>query len=994
MVRGIRKTLSLIAAFIVMLLFNLNVHAQTARQISVVLTNASSGEPVSFATVSLTRKNAASPYKYVLSDDKGKAVIEKVAAGTYTLKAELMGYVNFTREITVDKSGVDLGTVKMEPDNQVLEAANVSATGNPIIIKKDTVEFNASSFKTTDNDMLENLLKKLPGVEVGEDGAITANGKTINKITIDGKTFFLDDPQLASKNIPAKIIEKVKVVQKKSEQAEFTGIDDGEDETVIDLSVKKGMMNGFIGNAMLGAGHDYPEKSYRDTYGNGDYRYQGSAFLGRFGEDTQLSVILNGNNTNNRGFNDMAGNSMGGMRGGGMGRGQGGFGGGNGITSSWMGGINGGGNFFDDKMEFMGNYLYNGSEKYITETSDRTTYLDDGYKLNLHNEGSSTTNTYGHRFGVRLDHKFSENTSILFMPQFSFGGGSFSEFSDFKTDSEAPDGVTMKTNDGFNQNLGDSKSNSASGFLLFRQRLGMPGRTLSFNANYNFSNTSLDGFNQSITNDYDETGATTANPVNQRFDQGQKQNSLSGRLTYTEPLGHGFYLEGNYQMSWSRNVSDKNTFDSGENDNFAVDRLYNTVGETPNENYSSRIVNRYINQRLGVNVMFQNKSMHALLGMAANPTDTHNETNGMEYDNKVVNWAPQAMFFWDKSDNMNMRLHYNGRSSQPSTSQLMTVPDNSNPLQIAFGNINLNPYFSHSFRGGFNLSNPKNFSSLRININGSLVQNPIVNASWYGLNGVQYSMPVNGHTSGNASMFITFNTPIAKSNFSVFNMLRGSYSKSSSYIGSSFDMDGYYDAESGKLDYDAFFRDYPDIDKSSDFKLNNIQSVNATERLRVTYRDDLVEITAGGRTTVRKSWYTVASASTNTTWNNQVSGSMNWTIPGGVGLVADARYNWYEGYSTPQEDEIILNAEISKLLFKDRMTLTLKAYDILNQSKNLSVSDASNYHTETVNNTLGRYIILSMTWRFGSMGGRRSGGPGRGPGGPGGPMGGGRPPMM
>lgn len=141
----------------------------------------------------------------------------------------------------------------MDPDKQVLDAASVSATGNPIVIKKDTIEYNATSFKTTDNDMLEDLLKKLPGVEVGSDGSVTANGQTISKITIDGKTFFLDDPQLASKNIPAKIVDKVKVVQKKSDQAQFTGIDDGQEETVIDLSIQKGMMNGVFGNVMAGA---------------------------------------------------------------------------------------------------------------------------------------------------------------------------------------------------------------------------------------------------------------------------------------------------------------------------------------------------------------------------------------------------------------------------------------------------------------------------------------------------------------------------------------------------------------------------------------------------------------------------------------------------------------------------------------------------------------------------------------------------------------------
>ncbi|MCQ2142400.1 MAG: carboxypeptidase-like regulatory domain-containing protein, partial [Bacteroidales bacterium] len=329
----------------------LRVKAQTrgGAVVSVQLIDASNDEPVGFATVSLTPKGAAKPSKYGLTDDQGKGKLEGVRPGNYTFKAEIMGYKSFEKVLDV-KENVDLGKVKLSLDQKVLDAASVSAVGNPIVVKKDTIEYNASSFKTTENDVLEDLLKKLPGVEINEDGSITANGKTISKITIDGKTFFLNDPQLASKNLPAKMIEKVKVIEKKSDQAEFTGIDDGEEEQIIDLSVKKGMMNGLIGNMSLGGGHDVPSTDVQ-----GDYRFQGAGFMGKFTEKSNLSLIVNANNTNNRGFNDLSGGMMGAMRGGGMGRGSGGFGGGNGITTSYMGGLNGSWNLFDDKMELGSN---------------------------------------------------------------------------------------------------------------------------------------------------------------------------------------------------------------------------------------------------------------------------------------------------------------------------------------------------------------------------------------------------------------------------------------------------------------------------------------------------------------------------------------------------------------------------------------------------------------------------------------------------------------
>lgn len=964
--------------------------AQGGGTVTLSLTDSSTGEAVGFATVSITKPGNTKPYKYALSDDKGKTVFDKVAAGKNVLKAELLGYKPLTKDIEV-KGKLDLGALKMDPDKQVLDAASVSAAGNPIVIKKDTIEYNASSFKTTENDVLEDLLKKLPGVEVSEDGTVTANGQTISKITIDGKTFFLDDPQLASKNIPAKIIDKVKVVEKKSEQAEFTGIDDGNDETIIDLSIQKGMMNGLFGNVMAGAGHDVRKQVSGSelSSGNGDWRYQGAGFLGRFTDKNQLSVVINGNNTNNRGFNDLAGSMMQGMRGGGggMGRGSRGWGPGNGITTSWMGGLNGNTSLFDGKMDLGGNYLYNNNETYVEEESRKITYLDD-HNLIYNNKGSNTTNSDGHRFGVRLEHKFSENTSILFQPQVSFGNGDFNEISKFSTLTEK-DGTTTKTNDGFTSNTGSNNNWRTNGFFLFRQKLGKAGRTLSFNARYNFSGNETNGFNQSRTTTYDEFEAAVSDSIiNQRFNQNQDTKSLSGRLTYTEPLGKGFFVEANYEASWNRTSSTKNTFDSGVVSGFDYNNLiYNSVGEKINEVYSSEIINRYVNQRIGANFVYQKDKLRAQAGVSANPTDTHNETSGYDtYDSHVLNWAPQAMLWYDIDDNTNVRGFYFGRSQQPSVSQLMRVPDNTNPLSVSFGNMYLEPYFNHSFRSDFRHTNKKNFLSVNAGLDGGIVKNPIVNAQWYGTNGAQYSIPINGKDSYNGSFRIMLNSPIAKSNFSVFLMSRASYSKSSSYVGSSsFDMGKYYEGDNYDAENflaDKFLEDF----HSLDFTLNNLQTVGLMERLRLTYRNDVVELTAGGRTRMSKSWYTIANQSTNMTWSNQVSASMNWTVPGGLGIVADGNYNWYNGYTTDQGTQLILNAKITKMLFKDKFTLALNAYDILDQAKNLSVSDSSNYHTETLNNTLGRYIVVSLTYRFGNFGGkggRRMGpGMGRGPMGP------------
>ena len=838
--------------------------------------------------------------------------------------------------------------------------------GNPIIVKKDTIEYAASSFKTSDNDMLEELLKKLPGVEVEADGSITANGETIKKITIDGKTFFLDDPQLASKNIPAKIIEKVKVVEKKSDQAQFTGIDDGEEETVIDLSLRPGMMKGWFGNIMGGGGHDIPGEGSDMN----DWRYEGAAMLRRFTDESQICIILNGNNTNNRGFNDVAGSMMQNMRGGrGMGRGMGGWGRNNGISNTWMGGLNGAFTLLDGDMDLAGNYLYNGSDKFVEEESSKITYLDDGSRLLYDQKGTNNTLSQGHRFGVRLEHKFSENTSILFEPQFNIGTGSFNEFSDFQTYKER-DGQRDSTNRGYNSNLGDSDSWSTSGFLLFRQRLGKPGRTISANIRYSFSDNNLDGFNQSLTSVKDSAGLWGNEIVNQRFDQNSRSVSLRGRVVYTEPITEYIFFEANYQYGWSRNTSYKNTFNSGTDllDDTGL-LIFNPAGESIDDRYSNSILNRSITQRAGVNFSYQKKKFRAQLGASVNPTDTYNETTGHDaYRSKVINWSPQAMLNYEFTENSNVRFFYFGWSNQPSTSQLLPVPDNSDPLNIALGNPNLNPYFNHNIRGNFRYTNKKTFTSVNARFGGSLVENAITSAQWYDPAGVQYSIPVNGPASGNVDARIMVNSPFGKTGLSIFSMTFARYNQSTSYIGTgALESSKYYDAENASFDYSLFNQDFPDLGASDKFITNRTQTMNFTQRLRLTYRNDFVEVTLGGRTRMSKSWYTMENSQLKATWNNQADMSMNWTIPGGINLIADLDYNWYNGYTTPQEDEYVLNAEITKQLFKKKFTLALKAYDILGQSKNLSVTDSANYHQEVRNNTLGRYIILSLTYRFGNF---------------------------
>lgn len=951
------------------------VSAQQTSGVSITakLLDETNGEALGFATVSLTRKGGDKPVKYVLSDDKGNVRLESVAKGEYTLKAELMGYIAYTKEIKVESKPIAVGDIRMKLDSEQLDAAKVSVAGNPITMKKDTIEFNAASFKTTENDVLEDLLKKLPGVEVSESGAITVNGETIKKITIEGKTFFLDDPQLASKNIPAKMVNKLKVIQKKSEQAEFTGIDDGQEETVLDLSVQPGMMKGLFGNVSAGAGADIPADAGRSS----DLRYMGNGFVGKFTDKSQISLILNGNNVSNEGFSNFSGNRMAGMRGGGGG-------GGGGITTSYMGGVNGAWDLFDSKMKLGGNYLYNQSENDVLGNSIRTNYFTD-YNLRYNSGSVSNTNSDGHRFGVRLEHKFSDNTSILFEPQVNFGTGNYIQTSRDTTYRDDLGGSGFsKLSDAYTNNSGSNRNVSTSGFFLFRQRLGLPGRTLTANIQYNVGRNRLDGINDNGTSSYNlNTGEEVASTlVKQSFENNQDEYSLSGRVTYTEPLGNHFYVEANYSYNWSKSVSDKQTYDL-------------TSGGVLDYNYSNNITNLTRRQEIGMNVLYQDTGFRGQLGFSAIPTYTYNSTtryNGEEYVPQVYednrwNFSPQAMISLEPNDNTDFRVFYRGNSSQPSTSQLMPVPDNSNPLNVSFGNPTLTPYFRHNFNGNYRYSIRQKFTSMNIRFNGGFVQNPIVNVSWNdAVSGGRYSIPFNGSATANAGLNLMGNLPVGKSDFSFNGSAGVNWSLSNNYVGSNIDMST-YDSDGYYAFMNEFIANFQDENYFNGHIIKNTtNNLSVNENLRLQYNANSVQVTLGQRTRMNKSWYSISTTKDQTTtFNNTVNGSVTWNWDwAGVSLKTDADYRWYEGYSTSQPSQFIWNAEVSKLLLDNKMSLSLRSSDILGQSRNISVSDTENYRMESSNNTLGRYVIVALTYRFGTM--SRGGRSGRRNGGPGGPI--------
>ncbi|HIR32676.1 MAG TPA: TonB-dependent receptor [Candidatus Coprenecus merdigallinarum] len=909
--------------------------------LKVKLTDSVSNEPVSYATIYVSKDGGIKGAYYAMTDGEGKGTISNVPPGKYIFVAELMGYYRLTHPVELKEKVTDLGEMLMNEDITMLDEVVVSAVGNQVIVKKDTIEFTASLIKTTDNDMLEDLLKKVPGMEVDTDGGITFQGETIEKVMIDGKEFFLDDPALASKNIPAKLIEKLKVVDKKSDQAEFTGIDDGEEEKVIDLSIKPGLLESWFGNIAAGGGHDLQTDDHAA-------RYQASGMVGRFTQDNQISIIFNANNTNNRGFGDMG--MGGGMRMRGFGGNRGG------IMTTWMGGVNANMNIGGDRdRELGGNYLYNGMTRDVEERSSRTTFLNDSVSQHTTNNETSFMYSDGHRAGLDLDYKFNDKTSLLFRPSFNYNRSRYDERSEYATDNSS----TGKVNDGVSETSSDGTSWRTDGRLLYRQRIGeKAGRTLSLNVDYSLSNSDYDGTNYSETNTYSGGLLSGTEVINQHYIQREESYSASADLTYTEPLGKNFFLLGSYRFNWSNSRSEKDTRDILED---------GTLSDELDSVYSSRMENTYLRHRMQISFMKQEKKYNLQLGVNAQPSttitrDDFNKARNVNYT--VWNFAPSARFDYDFNDNEFLRINYNGSTSQPSITQLMPVPDNSDPLYVSVGNMDLKPSFDNRFRVRYNYTDMETFSTYSVSGGFNYTKDDIINASWYNSTGTQYTVPINSDRptlSGN--MMLMINSQFGKSGFSLMSFTRGSVSSSVSYTGDNPEATTFEE-----------IRDYLIGGRTT--------SMSVSENLTFVYRNDYIETRLGASASYRKAWYEIASQARADTWDNSVFAEVNATLPWGMELRTDARYNYYIGYESGfGEPELMWNAEISQLFLKDRMTLRFKVYDILNQAKNNYRTTTDNYVEDTYNNTLGQYFTISLVYRFGNFG-KMGGGPRRGPGGP------------
>lgn len=872
------------------------------------------GEPLIRATVRLLSARDSSAVKGALTDNDGNFSITDVKPGKYIVETSYVGYSTSRHPAVVKDRNLTLKTITLEESAVVLQGTTVVGIKTPIKVMEDTVEFNADSYKTQPNAVVEDLLKRLPGVEVDSEGKITANGKEVTKILIDGKEFFSDDPKVASKNLPVNMIDKLQVVDRKSDLARITGVDDGEEETVINLTVKKGMKNGWFGTVEGG-------------YGTDD-RYKGSFNINRFWNDNQITFIGGANNVNDLGFTD---GTSGRFRR---------FGGDNGITSSQAFGVN----FNVGNKEIFrvgGDVMYSHSDRDTRTRQDRQyLFTDSTSYLN----SNKTARDKGHnlRGDFRVQWNPDSMNTFEFRPNFSVNINRSN--SDESSLTKAGDAGMSDVTKSINRSSSKGNSFELGAQLIYNHKFrSRPGRSFSVHARYQMSNVTEKGDSYSWNQFFLLDNAIDL--YDQYSDNHTWSNSVSARVTWTEPLGNvkkGNFLTFAYSFQYRWNNADKLTYDHPVSfpDNGGEPVISDEL--VWNADLSNKFRNDYMNQDIRAGYKHVSKTSTIDVGLSLVPQMSKSDDLIDDAKNIPTRWvwnyAPYLRYRYKIGKNRSMNIDYRGRSSQPSMTQLQPVADMSDPLKIVIGNPDLDPSFTHNIRLRFQDFNADAQRSIMAMADASVTQNSIISRTTFDTGtGGQTTTYENVNGVWNVRAMAMLSMPLRNKAFTFNNFLSASYDNSIGYNNGA-------------------------RNRSGSFRL--------MESFGIAWRPDNLELELRPNYSMQMMNNSLQSTADRTV--HTYGGTFNGTYytPFGIVLNTDLNYSATKGYSAGYDTkQWMWNAAISYQFLRDKAaTITLKAYDLLQQKSNVRRSVSANYIDDTLYNSLTRYFMVSFTYKFNTFG--------------------------
>ena len=927
-----------------------------------------SAEPIIAATVQLLSMPDSTFLSGTTTSFKGLFELEsRLPKGNYSVKVSFVGYGDTYRNfiVTEDTRRVHLDSIRMKTDALLLQEAIVEAQMAQVQISEDTVIFNAEAFRVPEGSMLEELIRKLPGYDVASDGTVTYNGKTVSKILVDGKEFFSEDKSIAMKNLPANMVKKVKSYEKKSDLAEMTGIDDGEEELVLDLTVKADAKKGWFSNIDLGYGQPTQETAYdiRDLYTI-------KGMVNRFKENEHYSVILSTNNVNDNGF---------------PGGGRGGRSGGNGMNQSSMGGFSLARNLGEEVEKNKYQFQLGGGVRFFHNNSDvqsqtaSETFLMQGSNNSFSNSRSRSSNeNLRVNADFRLEWRPDTMTDIIFRPSVSYSksnNASINESATFNRDpyktldeKYADDGYEpldsawtddSRINYNAGQSGGGSESTSVNGSLQINRKLNSEGRNLTFSLNGGYSTSESFSSSTSFTRFYQRNDSTST--INRYNTTPSKTYNYNARAMWSEPLWTATFLQLSYQFSYRYNDSKRSTYELPEVLEgwcYPEWMLPDDYGRYRSEELSRFATYENMDHDITAQLRLIREKYNMNVGLTLLPQRSKMNYQYMNHDidtiRTVFNFTPTMNFRYRWSKQRSLRVNYRGRSSQPSMTDLLPITDDSNPLNITMGNPGLKPTFNNSLNVQFQDFKVERLQNISANVRFNSTLNSIVNKITYNEEtGGRISQPTNLNgwwSNWSTGAGIAYNTALPNQRFKVSSSTNANYNYQEGYVRTATD--------------------------TNEFPLAATRSVTLSERLSGTYQNDWFEVTLQGSLNYNRARNNLQPTANRDTYIFSYGPSTNIQLPWwNLKISSDIGMNSRRGFSDPEfnTNELIWNAQLSKsFLAQNAATVSLQLYDILGQQSNVSRVVNATMRSETWYNTVNSYFMVHFIYRLNLFGDRES----------------------
>ncbi|MDR3137621.1 MAG: TonB-dependent receptor [Tannerellaceae bacterium] len=801
-----------------------------------------------------------------------------------------------------------------------LGEVTVVAKAPEVSVRNDTMVYNADSYKVGEGQVLEDLLKKMPGVEVSDEGTITVNGKTVKRIMVDGKEFFSADPKVASKNLPSNMVDKVQVLDKLSDMSRMTGFNDGDEETVINLTVKPGMKQGWFGNAFAGYGSQQ--------------RYEGNGMVNRFTDANQLTLMGGFNNTNNMGFSDLASTMFQGM---GEGRRRMWQGGGNGITQSANIGSNINRVVRPDQLEINGNARYAYSDNRLHGRTSRQNILTTDSSSYEAETDTSTSISENIGANLRIDWHPNEATQLVFRPDFGYSRTRKSEHGQTYT-LDGIDGIGDTVNSGRQHSTQSGQGYNASLQIDFSRKLNLQGRVLSGSLQAGINDSYSDGINYS---DITYTHAPNTH-LNQFIRYDNSSYNYRAFFSFVEPVGGNYFLQATYTYRFQQQQSLKNVH--------VLDTSTDSSSSTHYLNsFTTHYLNSFTTQRFSLGFKAVREKYNYTLGFNLDPTSTSSVTDSLTQNRPqdgvttsltAVNFSPMAEFRYNFGRNRSLRIDYNGITSQPSLAQMNSVPDDTDPTNIKYGNPDLKPRYAHNLQLRLHSFTQETQFAYFLMADANYVLNEVVSYVKY-LNNftgnrTTHYLNVDGNYSANLRFMI--NSPLPNRKFTIHNASWISYTRSTSFLG-------------------------------DDTIPNESANVQLMQRLGLDYRSTSFDLGLHGNVRYNGVTYSLQKNNDQQVFNYSLGGRTTIYLPWDIKLESDLTWSTNSGYTDLYKlNELLWNASASKSFLKgNAATLRLKLYDILQQRSNITRSVTASYIQDAQYNALSSYFICHFIYRFGAF---------------------------